>query len=235
MRYQRVMLKLSGEALGTDGWLFNHDMIDEVAKQLCKVSASGIQLAVVIGGGNIWRGRKGKASGMDAVTADQMGMLATVLNCLCMKDAIIRCGGQAIVMSAIDQPRICDTFRADQAIDHLKAGRIVLFAGGLGNPFFTTDTAVVLRALEVKADALLIAKNIDGVYTDDPKQNPNAQLIQDISYLDAIKQNLKVMDLSAFTMCADHQLPCVRVFALSEPGNIFKVLQGDLMGTVLHP
>ncbi len=232
---KRVMLKLSGEALGSGGWLYDHGMIDRVAGQLCKVAAQGFELAVVIGGGNIWRGRKGLASGMDAVTADQMGMLATVLNCLCMKDAVIRQGGNARVMSAIPMPSVCDVFRADKARKALSKGEIVFFAGGLGSPFFTTDTAVVLRAIEVEADTLLLAKSIDGVYTADPAVDPSATLIRSISYSDAIKQNLKVMDMSAFAMCAEKQLKQVRVFALSEPENILKVLQGDDMGTVLHP
>ena len=232
---KRVMLKLSGEALGSDGWLFDHAMIDTVAKILCEVVKEGVELAVVIGGGNIWRGRKGAASGMDAVTADQMGMLATVLNCLCMKDAIIRAGGKARVMSAIDMPRLCDIYRAEEARAHLANGEIMLFAGGLGNPFFTTDTAVVLRAVEMQANMLLLAKNIDGVYTADPAIDPTATLIRDISYQQAIQQGLRVMDMSAFTMCMDQKMPCVRVFALSEPGNILKVLRGDDMGTVLHP
>ena len=235
MHYKRVMLKLSGEALGADGWLFDQEKIDLVAAQLCHVSNAGIELGVVIGGGNIWRGRKGTAEGMDAVTADQMGMLATVLNCLSMKDAIIRAGCKARVMSAIDMPRVCDFYRADTALEYLQSGHIMLFAGGLGNPYFTTDTAVVVRALEIHADALLLAKNVDGVYTADPNQDKNAELIKDISYSEALRRGLRVMDTSAFAMCADHRLPRVRVFALSEPANILKVLRGDDMGTLLHP
>ncbi len=199
---KRVMLKLSGEALGNDGWLYDHGMIDRVAAELCKVVKQGFELAVVIGGGNIWRGRKGQASGMD----DQMGMLATVLNCLCMKDAVLRQGGTARVMSAIPMPSVCDVFRADKARKALSKGEIVFFAGGLGSPFFTTDTAVVLRAIEVQADTLLLAKSVDGVYTADPAIDPSATLIRSISYAEAIKRNLKVMDMSAFAMCADKQL-----------------------------
>ena len=232
---KRIMLKLSGEALGNGGWLFDHEMVNKVAGVLCKVASEGFELAVVIGGGNIWRGRKGAASGMDAVTADQMGMLATVLNCLCMKDAVIRQGAKARVMSAIDMPRVCDTFRADKARKALSKGAIVFFAGGLGSPFFTTDTAVVLRSVEIQADVLLLAKSIDGVYTADPNVDPSAVLIKDITYQEAIRKGLKVMDMSAFAMCADQKLPGVRVFALSDPENILKVLRGDSMGTVLHP
>lgn len=232
---KRIMLKLSGEALGNGGWLFDHAMVDRVAGVLCRVAQAGFELAVVIGGGNIWRGRKGLASGMDAVTADQMGMLATVLNCLCMKDAVVRQGARARVMSAIDMPRVCDTFRADKARAALSGGEIVFFAGGLGSPCFTTDTAVVLRSIEINADMLLLAKSIDGVYTADPNEDPSAEMIRDITYAEAIRRNLKVMDMSAFAMCADHRLPLVRVFALSDPENIVRVLKGDAMGTVLHP
>lgn len=232
---KRIMLKLSGEALGNGGWLFDHDMIDRVAQVLCQVASEGFELAVVIGGGNIWRGRTNTASGMDAVTADQMGMLATVLNCLCMKDAVVRRGAKARVMSAIDMPRVCDTFRADTARKALSEGEIVFFAGGLGSPFFTTDTAVVLRSVEIGAHMLLLAKSIDGVYTADPNVDPAAELIKDITYQEAMQRGLKVMDMSAFAMCADQKLPSVRVFALSEPDNILKVLRGDSMGTVLHP
>jgi uridylate kinase len=231
--YKRILLKLSGEALGQDGWLFDHAMIDNVAGVLAKVASSGIQLGVVIGGGNLWRGRQGK--GMDAVTADQMGMLGTILNCLYMKDALNRQGQSAHLLSAIDMPRIAESYRSDLAIEYMVQGHIVLFGGGLGNPFFTTDSAVALRACEVKADAILLAKNIDGVYTDDPRSNPNAQLIKDITYDEAITRRLGVMDMAALVLCRDHEVPFVRVFGLSEPGNIFKVLAGDPMGTLLHP
>lgn len=232
---KRIMLKLSGEALGKDGWLFDHEKMNLVARELCRVADEGFELAVVTGGGNIWRGRKGASEGMDAVTADQMGMLATVLNCLCMKDAVMRQGRKARVMCAIDMPRVCDTFRADLARECLQNGEIVFFAGGLGSPFFTTDTAVVLRAIEINADALLLAKSIDGVYTADPHLDPDAKLIRDIAYDEAIRRGLKVMDMSAFAMCAEKKLPMVRVFALDNPANILKVLSGDNMGTVLHP
>lgn len=231
--YKRILLKLSGEALGRDGWLFDHAMIDKVAGVLAKVASSGIQLGVVIGGGNLWRGRQGK--GMDAVTADQMGMLGTIVNCLYMKDALARQGHCAHLLSAIDMPRIAESYRSDLAIEYMAQGHIVLFGGGLGNPFFTTDSAVALRACEVRADAILLAKNIDGVYTDDPRNNPNAQLIKDITYDEAITRQLGVMDLAALLLCRDHGVPFIRVFGLSEPENIFKVLAGDPMGTLLHP
>lgn len=233
--YRRIMLKLSGEALGNDGWLFNHQHINRVAGVLCQVAQRGIQLGVVIGGGNLWRGRQADASGMDMATADTMGMLGTIMNCLCMKDAVTRGGAKAQVMSALDMPKICDVFRADKADRALNEGDIVFFGGGLGNPCFTTDSAVALRAIELKADAILLAKNIDGVYSDDPRLNPRAELLRDLTYAQAQARCLKVMDLSAFALCADHRVPLVRVFGLSQPENILKVLDGETIGTVLHP
>ncbi len=231
--YKRILLKLSGEALGKDGWLFDFDKINEVAGVLRQVAQSGIELGVVIGGGNLWRGRQ--ASGMNAVAADQMGMLGTIMNCLCMQDALQRQGAKARLMSAIDMPRVAEAYRANLAMEYMTKGDIVLFGGGLGNPFFTTDSAVALRACEVEADAIQLAKNIDGVYTDDPRRNPEAKLIKELSYDEAINRQLGVMDLSALLLCRDQRLPFIRVFGLDEPQNILKVLQGDDMGTLLHP
>ncbi len=230
---KRVMLKISGEALSDDGRTFCIDRADALAKSLVKVQKAGFELAVLSGGGNVWRGRIGQ--GMDAVTADQMGMLATVLNCLFLKDALVRHGAKASVMSAIEMPRVCDVVRQDLAREKLAGGEIVLFAGGLGSPFFTTDTAVVLRAIEIEADTLLLAKSIDGVYTADPLKDPSAKFIKEISYKDAMAANLRVMDMSAFALCADKGLPEVRVFSMDDPDNILKVLSGSEMGTTLHP
>ncbi len=231
--YKRVLLKLSGEMLGENGRLFDHGIIDHVAKVLVEITKRGVELGVVIGAGNIWRGRSGGQ--MDRVTADQMGMLGTVINCLAMRDAVQRAGGRAVVMSAIEMPRVCEVFNAEKAREYMKQGYVTLFAGGSGNPFFSTDTAVVLRAVEVGADAILLAKNIDGVYTDDPKKNPDATLIREISYEKAQDMRLKVMDAAAFSLCAENKVPIVRVFGLFEPESILKVLDGDDMGTVLRP
>lgn len=231
--YKRVMLKLSGEALGGDGQLFDRNKVEQTAAVLGEISLSGVELGVVIGAGNIWRGRQ--SQDMDAVTADHMGMLGTVINCLCMRDAIERAGGKAVVFSAIDIPRVCQMHNIQSARDAMAAGYVTLFAGGTGNPFFTTDTAVVLRAVEMRSDAVLIAKNIDGVYTADPDTDPDATLIRDITYAEAIERSLRVMDTAAFAMLSDQGVPCVRVFALSQPENIRRVLRGDDMGTVLHP
>ncbi|NLB38376.1 MAG: UMP kinase [Clostridiales bacterium] len=233
--YKRVMLKLSGEALGKQGWLYDFDKIDQVAGVLCRIVDRGIELGVVIGGGNLWRGRQGGASDMNIETADQMGMLGTVMNCLCMKDAVRRAGGSAIVMSALDMPRVCETYRGELALRHMKEGAVVLFGGGLGNPCFTTDSAVALRAVEVQADALLLAKNVDGVYSDDPRVNPKAELLRNLTYAEALERNLRVMDLSAFSICQEQKVPALRVFGLDDPENILKVLDGDDMGTTLRP
>lgn len=231
--YKRVLLKLSGEALGEEGKLFDHAMIDHVARVLCKAVQSGVELGVVIGAGNIWRGRS--SGEMDRVTADQMGMLGTVLNCLAMRDAVQRAGGRAVVMSAIEMPRVCEIYNTQNAVRYMQAGQVTLFAGGSGNPFFSTDTAVVLRAVEVQADAILLAKNVDGVYTADPKKDASATLIRQISYEKAQDLRLKVMDSAAFSLCAENKMPVVRVFGLSEPECILRVLNGDDMGTVLFP
>ncbi len=230
---KRVIIKLSGEALGENGRLFDAAMIDRVAAVLAEVAENGVELGVVIGAGNIWRGRQGRD--MDAVTADQMGMLGTVINCLYMRDAVERAGAKADVMSSIEMPRVCEIFNARRAAALMQAGHIVFFAGGSGNPFFTTDTAVVLRAVEVCADAILLAKNIDGVYDADPRTHPDAKLIRDITYSKAEEMHLRVMDTAAFALCADNHVPLVRVFGLAQPESILAVLNGDPMGTVLHP
>ena len=235
MQYQRIMLKLSGEALGESGWLFDHAQIQKVAEVIKEVVNRGIQVGIVIGGGNLWRGRRGAAAGMDAVRADQMGMLGTLMNCLVMQDALSRVGVKASMFSALHVPHICENYRRDLADEALSRDGAALFGGGLGNPFFTTDTAVALRALELRAQALLLAKNVDGVYTADPKTDKAAALIKDISYQEAIKRGLKVMDMSAFLMCAEQGLPQVRVFGLDTPNNILRVLDGDDLGTTLHP
>ncbi len=232
LNMKRVIVKLSGEALGENGRLFDSAQIERTAKVLAHIVQNGTELGVVIGAGNIWRGRQGNH--ITAVTADQMGMLGTIINCLYMRDAVERAGAKACVMSAIEMPRVCETFSARRAIEMMKTGVIVFFAGGSGNPFFTTDTAVVLRAIETEADAILLAKNIDGVYDSDPRVNPNAKLIKEISYQKAEEMRLRVMDTAAFALCADHFVPMVRVFGLSEPENIQKVLDGDDMGTKLY-
>ena len=233
--YKRVLLKLSGEALGGADGIFDFDKVRTAAETIGEMHALGAEIGIVIGAGNIWRGRQGPSAHMDAVSADQMGMLGTVINCICMADALRQAGMDAVVQSAVDMNRFAEPFNAMSARRHLSEGRVVLFAAGSGNPFFSTDTAVALRAIEMQVDAVLMAKNIDGVYTADPRLDPTARLIPDITYAEALKQGLKVMDAAAFALCAENAVPVVRVFGLDDPRNLVKVLQGDPMGTVVHP
>ncbi len=233
--YRRIIVKLSGEALGVDGKLFSHDKMEQVARMLASVQQKGIQMAVVIGGGNIWRGRRGESLRMGTVAADQMGMLATLQNCLYMRDTLEHMGSKAIVMSGVDIPRFAESYNTVTAIRRLEEGQILLLACGLGNPCFSTDSAVVLRAIELECDAIMMAKNIDGVYTADPHVDPSATLLPDITYQDAADRDLRVMDAAAFIMLRDNRVPLVRVFGLEPPENLLKVLDGDEMGTFLHP
>ena len=233
--YKRVLLKLSGEALKSGTELFDFDKVRQTAEIIRDMHNLGVEIGVVIGAGNIWRGRQGPAAHMDAVTADQMGMLGTVINCLCVADALRQAGLDAVVQSAVDMNRFAEPFNAMAARNHLSEGRIVLFAAGSGNPFFSTDTAVALRAIEMQVDAILMAKNIDGVYTADPRQDPTATLIRDITYQDALAKNLKVMDAAAFALCAENRVPMVRVFGLDDPRNLIRVLEGSDIGTFVHP
>lgn len=233
--YKRVLLKLSGEALKSGADLFDFDKVKETAEIIREMHDLGTEIGIVIGAGNIWRGRQGPAANMDAVTADQMGMLGTVINCLCVADALRKAGLDAVVQSAVDMNRFCEPFNAMAARRHLAEGRVVLFAAGSGNPFFSTDTAVALRAIEMQVDAILMAKNIDGVYTADPMKDPTAKLIKDITYREALAQNLKVMDAAAFALCAENALPMVRVFGLDDPKNLIRVLEGSDIGTFVHP
>ena len=233
--YHRVLLKLSGEALKSGTELFDFDKVRQTAEIIRDMHNLGVEIGVVIGAGNIWRGRQGPAAHMDAVTADQMGMLGTVINCLCVADALRQAGLDAVMQSAVDMNRFAEPFNAMAARNHLSEGRIVLFAAGSGNPFFSTDTAVALRAIEMQVDAILMAKNIDGVYTADPRQDPSATLIRDITYQDALAKNLKVMDAAAFALCAENRIPMVRVFGLDDPRNLIRVLEGSDIGTFVHP
>ncbi len=232
---RRVILKLSGEALGGDGKLFDHRAFEAAARTLIAVKETGVQLAVVTGGGNVWRGRRGEAKKMGAVAADQIGMLATLQNCLYLRDTLARMGAPVTLMSAVDVLRFAEPYNSAVAARALDEGRILLLACGLGNPFFSTDSAVVLRALELECDALLMAKNVDGVYTADPLTDPRAELIRDMTYDACAARGLRAMDADAFILLRDNRFPLVRVFALNPADNILKVLAGDLMGTVLHP
>lgn len=233
--YKRVILKLSGEALGVDGKGFCHEKFEEAARMLIDIRKTGVELAVVIGGGNVWRGRRGDSLRMGTVAADQMGMLGTLQNCLYMRDTLAHMGAKATVMSAVDMPRFAETYNTVKAIDLLEQGHIVFFACGIGSPCFSTDTAVVLRGIELECDAILMAKNIDGVYTADPHADPEATMIRNITYAEAARRELKVMDAAAFTLLRDNNVPQLRVFGLQPAENVIRVLNGDPMGTVLHP
>ena len=230
---KRILLKLSGEALGENGRLFDQAMILRVGKILSDVAATGTQLGVVIGAGNIWRGRQSQE--MDAVTADHMGMLGTAINSIAMQDAIERLSIPTRVMSAVEMNRFCEPYTYRRAVRHLEKGRVVIFACGTGNPFFSTDTAAALRAVEIGADAILLAKNVDGVYDSDPRVNPEAKLLKDLTYHEVQERDLKVMDAAAITICRENKVPSIRVFGLDDPQNILRVIEGDPMGTNVHP
>ncbi|MFH1512739.1 MAG: uridine monophosphate kinase [Bacillota bacterium] len=233
---KRIIVKLSGEALGVNGQLFDYNSYLATAEKLMAVQAQGYELAVVIGGGNIWRGRRGDAKAMGAVAADQMGMLATLQNAIMMHDALSSMGAKATVMSAVDIHRFVEPFQAAKGRELLSAGQIILLGCGTGNPFFSTDTAVVLRALELECGQIFMAKNVDGVYEKDPMEYPDAKVIKAISYEECLSRSLRAIDLSALILLKDNHFPRLRVFKLDQEGeNLLKVLSGDTMGTTLTP
>lgn len=230
-RYTRLVLKISGEALaGTQGFGLQHDMLVSVAAQVAEIRDMGIEVALVVGGGNIWRGIAGSAQGMDRATADYMGMLATVMNALALQDALEKAGTVTRVLSAIEMRQVAEPYIRRRAIRHLEKGRIVIFAAGTGNPYFSTDTTAALRAAEIEADVILMAKQVDGVYDCDPLKNPNAKKFDRLSYLDVLSKELGVMDSTATSLCMDNNIPVI-VFDLTTPGNIRKVIMGEAIGT----
>src|SRR5437667_2315204 len=232
-RFKRVLLKLSGEALlGSREYGTDADRLERIAMQIHEVSLRGVEMALVIGAGNIYRGLAGAARGMDRATADYMGMLATVLNALMLQDALEKRGTHTRVLSAIQVTEVAEPYIRRRAIRHLEKGRIVIFAAGTGNPFFTTDTAAALRALEINAEAILMAKHaVQGVYGDDPRLDPNAEFLPELTHLEAIERGLKVMDTTALSLCMDNHLP-IHVFALAD-GNIRRVVDGERVGTIV--
>lgn len=230
--YKRIILKLSGEALANGNGCFDAARVDMAADVIARLVGLGVQPGVVIGGGNIWRGRFTEA--MNPVNADQMGMLATVINALCVEDALIRRGLLARVFTAQQMDRFARLYTARDADECLSNGGVALLAGGSGNPFFTTDTAAALRAAELKADAVFKGTTVDGVYDSDPRTNPNAKLIRDITYQRAIEMGLKVMDTAAFQLCKENKVPVIRVFSMENLENVLKVAEGDDMGTIVH-
>ena len=235
IRYKRVLVKLSGEALmGSGEYGIDPAIIKRIALEVQEILNLGVEVAVVIGGGNIFRGAGLARAGMDRVTGDHMGMLATVMNCLAMQDALEAIGTHARVMSAIRINEVCEEYIRRRAVRHLEKGRVVLFAAGTGNPFFTTDTAASLRAIEIGAELLVKATKVDGIYSADPKKDPAATRFDKISFNDAIARNLAVMDATAFALCRDQKLPIV-VFSIFKQGALKRVLLGEDEGTMVTP
>jgi len=234
LRYRRVLLKLSGEVLaGGAGFGIDPEVLQSLTLQLREVHGSGCELAIVIGGGNIFRGVAGSARGMDRASADYMGMLATVINAVALQDSLERAGVMTRVMSAIAMQQVAEPYIRRRAKRHLEKGRVVIFAAGTGNPFFTTDTAASLRAVEIGADVILKATSVDGIYDADPKLKPDAKRFEEISYIEFLNRHLKVMDSTAISLCMDNSLPVV-VFSLNTPGNIQRVISGETIGTIVH-
>lgn len=234
LAYSRALLKVSGEALAGDkGSGLDYRVVEMLADEIKGVHALGVQLCLVVGGGNIIRGATASREGLDRVSADYMGMLATVINALALQDVLEKIGVNTRVMTAIRMESLAEPYIRRRAIRHLEKGRLIIFAGGTGNPFFSTDTASVLRALEVEADVVLKATNVDGIYTGDPKKDPSATFIPELSFQEAIVRNYAVMDANAFGLCKANSLPIV-VFNINQPGAIARVLQGERVGTIVR-
>lgn len=231
-RFRRVLLKISGEAFAGTETGVDVATTDAMAKQIADVSRDGVSVAIVVGGGNIWRGKIHEEAGMDRATADYMGMLATVINALALQDSLERMGTPSRVQTAIEMHQIAEPYIRRRAIRHLEKGRVVIFAGGTGNPYFTTDTTAALRAVEVNAEALLKATRVDGVYSADPKKDPTATRFDQLPYLEVLQRGLEVMDNTALTLCMDNNLPII-VFDMAVPGNIRRVILGESIGTVV--
>ena len=230
-RYRRVILKLSGEALaGNQGFGIAHDMLVSIAEQVAEVRKLGVEVALVVGGGNIWRGIAGSSKGMDRATADYMGMLATVMNALALQDALEKTGVATRVLSAIEMRQVAEPYIRRRAIRHMEKGRIVIFAAGTGNPYFSTDTTAALRAAEIEAEVILMAKRVDGVYDSDPLKNPGARKFDRLTYLDVLSRGLGVMDSTATSLCMDNNIPLI-VFDLNTKGNIYRAIMGEQIGT----
>jgi uridylate kinase len=231
--FKRILLKLSGEALAAgQGFGVDSQRVQEIARELAEVHALGVQVAIVVGGGNFFRGVAEQAKEMDRVSADHMGMLSTVINALALQDALEKEAVHTRVQSAIEMNQVCEPFIRRRAIRHLEKGRVVIFAGGTGNPYFSTDTAASLRAMEIKADAILKATKVDGIYDADPMLVKDAKKFAEISYMDVLKRGLKVMDSTAISLCKDNNLPII-VFNLNEAGNIRRVVTGAKIGSLV--
>lgn len=230
-KYKRILLKLSGEALGgTEGRGVNADTLGKICDQIKNVVELGVEVAIVVGGGNFWRGKYGHQ--MERTTSDYMGMLATTMNGLALQDSLEARGLTTRLQTAIEMRQIAEPYIRRKATNHLSKGRVVIFACGTGNPFFTTDTAAALRSAEIEADVILLAKTIDAVYSDDPKINPNAERYDEITYLDILNKDLKVMDSTATSLCKDNQIPLI-VFGIDEPENMVRIVKGEKIGTIV--
>ena len=233
-KYQRILLKLSGEALMGDGdYGISPDVISRIAAEIKQVAGMGVQVGVVIGGGNIFRGAGLARSGIDRVTADHMGMLATVMNALALQDALERQGAFARVMSALSIHQVCEDYIRRRAIRHLEKGRVVILAAGTGNPFFTTDSAASLRAIELGVNMMLKATKVDGVYSEDPVKNPEAERYRRLTYDEVLERKLMVMDATAVVLCRDHNMP-LRIFSINNEGDLVRMMRGDEVGTVVE-
>lgn len=234
IKYRRILLKLSGEALaGELGYGIDPDVINGIASEIKEVSDLGVEIAVVIGGGNIFRGLAASSKGMDRASADYMGMLATVMNSLAMQDALEKQGVVTRVQSAIDMQQIAEPYIRRRAVRHLEKGRVVIFSAGTGNPYFTTDTAASLRAMEINAEVILKATKVDGVYSADPKKDKNAVKLPELTYLEVLQKGLKVMDATATSLCMDNNLPMI-IFDMTQRDNIKKVVHGEKIGTIVR-
>jgi uridylate kinase len=233
MKYKRILLKLSGESLmGNKQFGIEPEMLTQYAAEIATIANSGVQIAIVIGGGNIFRGIQAAEGGMDRVQGDYMGMLATVINSMALQSALESLNIQTRLQSAIKMEQICEPFIRRRAVRHLEKGRVVIFGAGTGNPYFTTDTAATLRAIEIEADVILKGTRVDGIYTADPEKNPNATRYETISFTEVYEKGLNVMDMTAFTLCKENHLPII-VFDMNKSGNLKKVVSGESVGTLV--
>jgi uridylate kinase len=234
LRFKRILLKLSGESLmGEKGYGIDPEVLNEFSSEVASVRSLGVEVGIVIGGGNIYRGIAAAADGIDKVVGDQMGMLATVINSLALQNVLEKKGIYTRLMSSISMEQIAEPFIRRRAIRHLEKGRVVIFGAGTGNPYFTTDTAAALRAVEIRSDVIIKGTRVDGIYDSDPEKNPKAVKIKEISYMDVLKKDLKVMDLTAITLCRENKLPIV-VFNMTVAGNLKKVVTGEAIGSTVH-
>jgi uridylate kinase len=234
MKYKRILLKLSGEALlGNQQYGIDAERLQIYADEIKSIQKQGVEVAVVIGGGNIFRGVQSDSIGIDRVQGDYMGMLATIINSMALQGALENVGLETRLLSGLDIQQVCERFIRRRALRHLEKGRVVIFGAGTGNPFFTTDSAAALRAIEINADCVLKGTRVDGIYTSDPEKNLDAIKFDDISFKDVYKKGLKVMDMTAFTLCEENNLPII-VFDMNKPGNLLKLINGDNVGTLVH-